>query len=604
MRDPDSASPPAPRLVYRERLDARLAEVRRQTQREGWAGTARVAAFLTVVVTGWSAARSGLGAEWFWAAAGAMVLAVGVHRRVVARLRRAERAVDYYRQSLDRLDDRWAGVGAAGTAYLDPAHPYAGDLDLFGHGSLFQLLSSARTPLGHDTLASWLLAPASPADVKARQEAVEELRGKIDLREALALLDARVSDELNPGELRAWAAGGTRLTDRVRPVLATLLGMAAAVTLIGWSGWNWPLSAFLAVLLAEGALVGTMLRDFRALGRSIDLTLKNLDLLVGVLRILEEESPRCALLQRISQTVAGPGPRPSRSIARLARLAGWFETMRRNQLVAPVAFAFLLVVHGAYALERWRRRHADAIPRWLDATGQFEALMSLARYAFEHPDHPAAELAEEGPLLEAQGLGHPLLPAGRRVANDVCLGRPVRLWLVSGSNMSGKSTLLRAVGCNVVLALAGAPVCAARMVVSSLRVGSAMRVQDSLQEGQSRFFAEIKRLRAIVAMAEAGGDPVLFLLDEILHGTNSHDRRIGAEGVVRRFVELGAMGLVTTHDLALSAIADRLGPQAANVHFEDQFENGRMTFDYRLRPGVVPGSNALALMRLLGLEVG
>lgn len=593
-----------PREVYRQRLDARRAEVGRQTRREARAGAARVAAFLAVVLCGWAAARGGLGAGWLWAAIAAFVVAVAVHRRVVARLRRAERAVDYYFQGLARLDDRWSGVGPEGLRFLDPAHPYAADLDLFGRGSLFQLLSSARTPLGHATLARWLLAPAAAEVIRARQQAVEELRDEIDLREELALFDARTAGELDADELRAWAAGRTRLADWFRPALAVVLGASAAAALVGWGAWDWPLSVLVAVLLAEGALVGTMLRDFRALGRNIDLTLKNLDLLAGVLRILEAQTPRCELLRRVLAPLAEPGARPSRAIARLTRLAEWFETMRHNQFVAPIAFAFLLLVHGAYALERWRRRHAADIPRWLDAVGEYEALLSLSRYAFEHPDYPAAELADDGPLLEAEGLGHPLIPAPRRVANDVRLGCPARLWLVSGSNMSGKSTLLRSVGCNVVLALAGSPVCAARLVVSPLRVGSAMRVQDSLQEGESRFFAEIKRLRAIVAMAEAGGDPVLFLLDEILHGTNSHDRRIGAEGVVRRFVELGAMGLVTTHDLALSAIAEQLGPRAANVHFEDQFQDGRMTFDYRLRPGVVPGSNALALMRLLGLEVG
>jgi DNA mismatch repair ATPase MutS len=194
------------------------------------------------------------------------------------------------------------------------------------------------------------------------------------------------------------------------------------------------------------------------------------------------------------------------------------------------------------------------------------------------------------------------LPAGRCVRNDVALGGERRLLLVSGSNMSGKSTLLRTVGVNAVLALAGGPVRAERLTVSPLVLGATLRVQDSLMEGKSRFFAEITRVRQLMGLTR-GAVPLLFLLDEVFHGTNSHDRQLGAAAVVRHLLDAGAVGLVTTHDLALTRLADELAPQAANVHFADHFEDGQMVFDYRMRPGVVPHSNALALMRAVGLEV-
>jgi DNA mismatch repair ATPase MutS len=212
-------------------------------------------------------------------------------------------------------------------------------------------------------------------------------------------------------------------------------------------------------------------------------------------------------------------------------------------------------------------------------------------------------------VLEAVALSHPLIPAERAVANDVRLGGDApHVWLVSGSNMSGKSTWLRTIGINVVLAQAGAPVRAKRLRLSPLQVGATLRIQDSLQAGQSRFFAEITRLSEIVAMARRHADetvapPVLFLLDEVLAGTNSHDRRIGAESIVRGLIGLGAIGLVTTHDLALTGAVDALGRLAANVHFEDRFEDGVLHFDYRLRDGIVRTSNALALMRSVGLDV-
>ena len=256
----------------------------------------------------------------------------------------------------------------------------------------------------------------------------------------------------------------------------------------------------------------------------------------------------------------------------------------------------------ALAIERWRTRFGAALPRWLAAVGEFEALAALAAYAYEHPADPFPSLEPGGARFDAEDLGHPLIPEARSVRNDVRLGDEARLLVVSGSNMSGKSTLLRTVGTNAVLALAGAPVRARRLRLSALAVGASIRTVDSLQDGSSRFYAEITRLRQLADLAK-GTPPLLFLLDELLGGTNSHDRRIGAEAVLRNLVDLGAIGLATTHDLALAEIAATLAPRAANVHFQDHLENGRIAFDYRLHPGVVRKSNALELMRSVGLDV-
>jgi DNA mismatch repair ATPase MutS len=256
-------------------------------------------------------------------------------------------------------------------------------------------------------------------------------------------------------------------------------------------------------------------------------------------------------------------------------------------------------VHG---IQKWRRRYGHCIDQWLDTVGEFEAVLSLASHAREHPRDPFPELVEPGPLFEGSQLAHPLLPESTAVRNDVSLSAATPLIMVSGSNMSGKSTLLRTVGTNAVLALAGAPVRAQRLRLSSLQVGSAMRVHDSLQDGKSLFYANLTRLRAIVALA-GKTPPLLFLLDEILQGTNSHDRRIGAEAVIRKLLDGGAIGLVTTHDLELTRIVESLDGRAVNVHFADQLVDGKMTFDYRIHPGVVERSNALELMRMMGLDV-
>ena len=274
----------------------------------------------------------------------------------------------------------------------------------------------------------------------------------------------------------------------------------------------------------------------------------------------------------------------------------------RNAFFAVIAPILLWRTNLAIRVVAWRERHGSDVARWIDSSADLEALLSLAAWAFERPADAYPSILEGASRLEATALGHPLIPSDRRVDNDISIGSPEQLLIVSGSNMSGKSTMLRAIGVNSVLALAGAPVCAAAMSLTPVRIGASIRINDSLAAGQSRFYAEILRLRQIVDMAGAGAG-VLFLLDEVLHGTNSHDRLIGADAVIRTLVSRGAIGLVSTHDLALARMAEDLDGLAKNVHFEDHMEGDLMVFDYRMRDGVVAKSNALALMRAVGLDI-
>jgi hypothetical protein len=447
---------------------------------------ARLAAVSAAAVVAWLAwGRHVLSPWWFAVPAAAFLSLAFAHGRVVASRLRAERAAAFYDQGLARLENRWAGSGDAGERFLDQAHLYAGDLDVFGRGSLFELLCTARTRAGEETLAAWLTAPASLRDVRARQDAVRDVLPRLDLREDLARLATEVRDRVHAGSLSAWATA--------EPVLRSRF------------------------------------------------------------------TPACCCGARSAPT---PSSRGARRRGRRCR-AGW-------------------------------------------RCGEFEALSALAGYAWENPEDPFPDVVDEagGPRFEADALGHPLIPRESCVRNDVRLGgeHPQAL-VISGSNMSGKSTLLRTVGVNTVLALAGAPVRAGRLRLTPLSVGATLRIQDSLQTGTSRFYAEITRLRAIVDLT-GGRPPLLFLLDEMLNGTNSRDRRTGAEAVLGWLVGHGAIGLVTTHDLALSQIADTLAPRAANVHFEDHLEDGRIRFDYVCRPGIMTRSNALELMRAVGLDVG
>jgi MutS-like protein len=530
------------------------------------------------------------------------VVLVLVHQAAADRLDRARLAVDYYKRCLDRLADCWSGRGTAGLRYLDRGHLYADDLDLFGRGSLFELLCQARTRLGEDVLAQWLCAPADAATIRRRQEAVEELRGNADLREKIALLRAEVHEDLDQNRLIAWSQERARPVSgwiRVGAVLLALLSLAAltvaATTDVG-------AAPFLLTLIIDGVVSVSYGRKTRRLARTADEAASGLAILSQVLAIIEGQRFRSTLLVEISRRLETKGLPPSRQIARLERLIDYMNNSLRNQFFVPIAFVLRLPVHLVHAIETWRARLGPHIPDWLRAVGEFEALACLSGFAFDHPDYPFPKILESGTCFDGRQLGHPLIPAGQCVRNDLRLDDETRLVLISGSNMSGKSTMLRSVGTNLVLALAGAPIRAQSLTVSVLQMGTAMRIRDSLQSGESLFYAAVSRLKAVVDRAQ-NGTPLLFLFDEILQGTNSHDRLVGSEGVLRALVERGAVGLTTTHDLALTQIVQGLGSRGVNVHFEDSLVDGKMSFDYRIRPGVVQKSNALEIMRLMGLDV-
>ncbi len=594
-------SNPSPEAVYADRMSARRATAAALAARLDRLSTARLVAFLLAV----AAAGVGFGTQLLspWSAllpVAAFLYLVAAFEMTRGRKGWADRAAGFYAGGLDRLAGKLGGA-ADGGRFADDAHPYAADLDLFGPGSVFQRLTACRTRVGEDTLAAWLLAGADPAEVKARQEAVADLAPRLDLREAVAVAGSDVP-AADYGKLAEWGAA---------PVAAPAAWKRWAVELLGWAnlaavaGWLFADTTALPVLafgLPSLLIAVPLLPWARRVLAPLDRAARDLSLLEAVLAKLEREPFTSPRLRELQAAMSAGGLSASAQIRELQNLLGWYDG-RRNPLFIPVAILRMWDVRFAFKLEEWRARSGPAVGRWARAVGEAEALSSLAGYAFENPADvfPAVE---PGPVrVVAVGVGHPLIPADRCVRNDVTLGGDgPRVLLVSGSNMSGKSTLLRAVGVNAVLALAGGVVRAASLTLTPVSLGATMRVQDSLQAGRSRFFAEVTKVRQLLDIATAGGPPLLFLLDELFSGTNSADRVAGAEGVVRALAAAGAVGFVTTHDLTLTAVADRL-PGTVNVHFCDGFAGGEPRFDYTMRPGVVPHGNGLALMRAVGLEV-
>lgn len=581
------------RLAYFEDL------AQREEQRTGRIADLRLGVFalgLALALAAWWGYMA-----WGWLAVpfAAFAALVALHESAHRRRALALLGVAHYRAGLRRV----AGEpdACALEAALRPVDSlYARDLDLFGRGGLFERLCAARTSVGAQTLADWLLTGAPVDTIAARQEAAREIAARHDFRERLALAGGAVAAMVSADDLRRWSDEPRRLGAGWRlPVAVGLGGVALAALPVAALGFP---PALLLALAANIVFVAANKRGLAALDRSLEPIGRELRALAVVLEILEREDFSAPLLREQQAALRdGAGTSAAAAIRQLDRMTAAYESYQ-NQLFIVIALYTLWPFWWGVAIERWRARHREALQgQWMNALGTLEALASLGGHAFEHPAHAWPEVTAGAARFEANGLGHPLLPTGQRVCNDVALNGELRLLMVSGSNMSGKSTLLRSVGLNAALALAGAPVCATRLAMSPLRLGAVIRVEDSIQRGASRFYAEIERFKALLD-ATAVAPPLLFLADEILHGTNTRDRVAGAQALIAGLLERGALGLVTTHDLALTDFVSQL-KGAKNVHFQDDWKDGKLAFDYRLREGVVTKSNALDLMRAMGLPV-
>lgn len=557
------------------------------------------------------------------------VCLVARHAQITNTKRNAANGSAYVAHALSRFSNQWMGQGPTDN-YADEQHPYAADLDLFGQGSLFDLLCTAATQTGQQKLAHWLLSPASAGEVMERQQSAQWLAPKAELREQMALLAADQNSRSNmPADaLARWGKGQNQDVQEGSTASRSLnnshsLNNSRGATVAAWiltlgfiaalCLWNFtalgPTPLLIQALIAWG--VQHYYRNpMRAALSGLDQAEKELALVAKLLAHIElelNETHNATLLERLAATLGlkdslQPSHAASSAIRDLKSRISWLEA-RSNQLVAPVAYLTGWSLHWACSIDRWRARHGPQLGAWLDALAEFEALNSLAHFEFDRPHYARPEIKQGNKAYFAGvALGHPLLLAQDCITNDVAFTDGLQVMLVSGSNMSGKSTLMRTVGVNVTLALAGAVVCAQQLQLSSLQLGATLRIQDSLHDGQSRFYAEITRLKQIVDLSK-GEVPLLFLLDEVLSGTNSHDRQIGAQQIVAGLIDAGAIGLVTTHDLALAKAADALAPKARNLHFRDQMVAGEIQFDYRLHDGVVQHSNALELMRSIGLAV-
>lgn len=608
----------APAATYRERADGFVRQRDALARRSRLLSHARIATFIVLILLGLLIERSS-SAPLIVATvvlAATFVALIAAHRRTRRRERWYADLAALNEEGLDRLARNWDRLPVRAPSRSIEGHDYAGDLDLYGRASMSQILGPVATPFGSAILDDWLLsATAGPDTIVERNIAVRELALMHDLRDTLSLHGraARTIRRRDIDRFLTWAESPVRLSGRLwvhaaawlLPAATWALGLAHLLGVIDRSLWLIPL---LASLVAYGTIGARARRTFDdAFGREPLFTYYP-----DMLRAVAAATFSSPLLQAIAARLVQHDEPADHQLKRLQRLMHRAD-LRMSSMHLPVFLLTLWDVHVLISLERWQRDAGRAVRDWLSALGEVEALGALATLAHDQPDWVFAEVlardaVADGAVLDAAALGHPLIPDEKRVPNDVRVGPPGTFLLVTGSNMSGKSTLLRAVGLNVVLAQAGAPVCAARLRMPRLEVHSSIRVQDSLARGVSYFMAELERLKQIVDAAhrvrDEGSATLLFLLDEILHGTNTAERRIAATRVIRHLVDTGAIGAATTHDLEL-AEEPALARAARLVHFSETFSDvdgaSTLHFDYRLRDGLATSTNALALMKIVGL---
>jgi len=589
------------------RYEARLKELEqdlgRAQLRQRLAATVSAIAFGLIVILGLCAINQQMPWPWALAPIPVSVASAGLYRKYCDARYRLWRLTCFCERAVRRIQGKWACSGISGEEFVRTDHVYARDLNVVGEGSLFELLCIAKTSIGQQGLANFLLNASSPEETLLRQEAVRELKDRVDLREKVATLGELESDESRWSTFEDWLNSRSFHFARPLPVVAgitTSALMVAVILVIGMGSSLWGrIEPWLILLVVFHSVIGLVYREKvnRMQALLCPVAVETPVVREG-LRMLEEQDFQSVKLRHLVAQVR----QASKSFRELERLL-FALNERQNPFFYAPSLLLLAGTQLCMAIQKWRNRHGESLRIWLHAWAEFEALNALAAYAYENPENTFPEFSNEHVCFEARGLGHPLLPHDGCVRNDVDLNQAFRFYVLSGSNMSGKSTLLRAVGLNAVLALAGAPVRARALRLSSgLSVFASLATVDSLLNGKSKFQAEVDRLRQTIEAALAA-QPVLFIVDEIFSGTNSRDRRVAAEAVVRTLVGRGAIGVLSTHDLALTEIACTDGLRGVNVHMGSRDGIDPMEFDYCLKPGVTQESNALAIARMSGVPV-
>lgn len=593
-----------PRAAYQARVDAMAVLGQKLKRRDQRFVRFRVAIFVFAVGLAILCLGEPEYVSWWWISIPALLFVslLPFHQTCIKRLKLAQAVSAFHASRLRRLDREFGEDVSNGSEFASDLHPWTQDLDVFGPGSLFQLLNECRTQPGRRKLAEWLHMVSNGDTIRLRQARAQGLKNELALRESLACVPDSAQWGTAERLLMEWVQESAQPMPWWIVAWSLLVGVIAIPVIVLVLMEILSLQMLLLVILLQAPAISMTRRQIKSVSQRMDNVDSALRQFGLVMDVFERHSVDEPAIRDLQNRFHSESETASQAIRRLSQLTQWLNNSTRNQFFAPIAWACGLFVLLTFLLERWRIKHGRDVADWLETTATLEASLSVAGYCFDHPHDCLPVISDTQPELIVELVGHPLLKESACVRNSVSLTTDKPLLLISGSNMSGKSTFLRSLGASVVLTLCGSVVRAKSFRTYPFQLATAMRVSDSLQEGRSLFFTVVRRLKTVVDLTDQPRI-VLFLLDEILNGTNSHDRRRGAEAVIRSLVARHALGIVTTHDLALTKIADSMSDQAVNKHFEDKITDGQMTFDYTLREGVVERSNAIELMRMLGLDV-
>lgn len=489
-----------------------------------------------------------------------------------------------------------------GSEYLDKNHPYSYDLDIFGRASLFQFINRTISQPAADLLANWLKAPASISEIKLRQEAITELKEKSEWRQQLNALGYEYKDAANhPGPVLNWINSPNNFLGKkyLRPLLWFLSALTIVTAILVIQGW--PTFVFILMLIVNMAVYYKYMKQITELHQQVSKSNQMFESYAEALKIIENQNFNSPKLQTLAGNLKSSGL-ASVIIKKLSSLVNKLD-IRLNMMVSlPLNVFFFWDIHYSFALEKWKNQNQNLINSWFSCMAEVEVLSSMANMYFNNPTWVMPTVNEEYFGMNAVNMAHPLIPQSRRVSNNFGIDGKGKIVLVTGSNMSGKSTFQRTCGVNMVLAFAGAPVCADTFEVSHVKIFTSMRISDSLEDNTSSFYAELKRLAMIIKESE-NNLQVFLLLDEILRGTNSNDRHIGSEALIRQLIQQGTSAIVATHDLSLSDLEKELPQNIDTYNFDVKIHGEELFFDYKLNKGICKSLNASILMKKMGIKV-
>jgi hypothetical protein len=503
---------------------------------------------------------------------------------------------------INALDGDYSAFDGGGDL-ADSNHDFSLDIDLFGEDSLFRYLNRSVTGPGRSLLASWLSDPYRlSGQISERQEAVRELTVRLDWRQQFMAFG--LDKPLDENEIRSlsdWLNAKDRfISSPVMRLITFILPLTAIISLILVIAAAVPVMVFITVFMVNILIVMAFIKKVNRIHTMVSEKHVFLSSIEQMVKSFEKEEFTSSMLISIRGRIFSGEGSVAGKIKELNNLIAIFDA-RLNMLVGFALNGMLMWdFHCIRRLEKWRSSAASDLPAWLNLLGEVDGLNSLANYAYNNPDHSFPQAVNDGTVLEASGMGHPLLKEELRINNDFSVRKKGQVIIITGANMAGKSTFLRTVAVNMVLAMAGAPVCAAAMKFFPMKLFTSMRTTDSLSHNESYFYAELKRLRALKDRLEKGED-VFFILDEILKGTNSTDKSIGSKLFLRRLIELGATGLIATHDISLGEMETEFPGNVVNKCFEIEIDGENISFDYILREGITRKMNAGVLMKQMGI---